>query len=135
MCPTGVLGPIARLGHTGDVLSNNIATYRKAKGLSQTELATAIGTTRNMMVKLEGGSRDLTSDWLERIGGALDVAPYLLIAPPDILPTEAELAEMLAAAQGTLPTGLPYSEWPRAVAGGLHTRLRTLASDRASADA
>lgn len=84
------------------------------------------------MAKLEGASRDLTSDWLEKISGALSIPPYLLIAPDDILPSEQELADMLLAAQQTLPAGLPYSEWPRAVAAGLYMRLRTLSGDRTS---
>lgn len=117
------------------MLPNNIATYRKRAGLSQEQLAPLIGTTRNMLVKLEGGKRGLTSDWLERIGEALSVPPYLLIAPEHLLPTEEQLAEMLSAAQSTLPAGLPYSEWPRAVAAGLHMRLRTLVGDLSSASA
>lgn len=133
MCPTGVLGLYALRGHTAPMLANNIAVYRKRAGLSQEQLADAIGTTRNMLVKLEKGSRGLTSDWLEKIGERLEVPPYLLIAPEHLLPTEEQLAEMLSAAQQTLPAGLPYSEWPRAVAAGLHTRLRTLAGDRANA--
>lgn len=132
MCPTGVLGLYALRGHTTPMLANNIAVYRKRAGLSQEQLADAIGTTRNMLVKLEGGSRGLTSDWLEKIGNELSVPPYLLIAPEHLLPTEEQLAEMLSAAQQTLPAGLPYSEWPRAVAAGLHTRLRTLSGDLAS---
>lgn len=115
-------------------MPNNIARYRKAAKLTQEGLAGEIGTTRNQLVKLENGSRPLTSDWLEKIGKALKIEPYLLIAPDHVLPSEAELAEMLAAAQQTLPAGLPYSEWPRAVASGLHMRIRTLAGDRASAD-
>jgi transcriptional regulator with XRE-family HTH domain len=115
-----------------DVLPNNIALYRKAAGFTQETLAAAIGSSRNMVAKLEGDSRKLNSDWLERISRAVGVAPYLLIAPPDVLPNEDELVEMLANAQQTLPAGLPYSEWPRAVASGLHTRLLTLASDRAN---
>lgn len=133
LCPTGALGLYALRGHTAPMLANNIATYRKRAGLSQEQLAEAIGTTRNMLVKLEKGSRGLTSDWLEKIGNELSVPPYLLIAPEHLLPTEQQLAEMLSAAQQTLPAGLPYSEWPRAVAAGLHTRLRTLAGDRANA--
>lgn len=116
----------------GHMLPNNIALYRKAAGMTQEQLASAIQTTRNQLVKLEKGTRPLSSDWLEKIGKAVGVAPYLLIAPPDILPDENELAQMLADAQATLPAGLPYSEWPREVAAGLHMRIRTLSSDRAS---
>lgn len=133
MCPSGVLGSAAYAGHNSLMLPNNIAAYRTRAGLTQSDLAEAIGTTRNMMVKLEGGSRGLTSDWLEKLSGKLGVPAYLLIAPEHVLPTESQLAEMLNDAQQTLPAGLPYSEWPKAVASGLHMRLRTLAGDLANA--
>lgn len=129
-CPTGVLGTRQPSGHTGQVIENNISKIRKARGMTQEQLASAIGTSRNMLVKLEGGSRDLTSTWIERISEALDVEPFALIAPDNLVPSEEELAQLLAAAQQTLPAGLPFSEWPRAVAAGLHMRLRTLAGDR-----
>lgn len=134
MCTIGGLEPLRPLRHPDDVLPNNIAMYRKAAGLTQEALASAIGTSRSMLVKLERDERPLTGDWLEKIGDAVGIAPHLLIAPPGALPNEDELAEMIASAQQTLPAGLPYSEWPRAVASGLHMRLRTLVSDRASVD-
>lgn len=117
------------------MLPNNIASYRKAAGMTQQALADAIGTTRNMLAKLESGSRDLTSDWLEKIGQAVGVEPYLLIAPDTLIPSESELEQLIADAQQRLPAGLPYSEWPRAVASELRTRLRLPAGDRASAHA
>jgi len=116
------------------VLPNNIASYRKAANLTQVGLAEAIGTTRSMLVKLERGERPLTGEWLEKIGSAVAVSPHLLIAPPDALPNEEQLGQMLASAQQSLPAGLPYSEWPRAVASELHMRLRTLSGDRTSDD-
>jgi len=135
MCPTGALGLAGAQGHFARVLPNNVARYRKAAKMTQTGLATAIGVKRDYVAKLESGAKPLSPEWLEKIGSAVGVEPYLLIAPEHVLPTEEELAEMLAASQQTLPAGLPYSEWPRAVAGGLYTRLRTLAGDRAIAGA
>jgi len=114
------------------VLPNNLASYRKAAKLTQEGLAEAIGTSRSMLVKLERGERPLTGEWLEKIGEAVDVAPHLLIAPADAVPNEEQLEQLLASAQQSLPAGLPYSEWPRAVASELHMRLRTLAGDRTS---
>lgn len=122
LCPSWALHEIVPARHCGRVLPNQIKRYRKEAGLSQEGLAGAIGTTRNMLVKLERGERKLDADWLEN----------LIIAPEGVLPSADELAEMLDASQRTLPAGLPYSEWPRAIAEGLHMRLRTLAADRAS---
>jgi phage repressor protein C with HTH and peptisase S24 domain len=58
---------------------NNIPYYRKRAGLSQSDLAGRIGTTLNMLGKLERGGRKLDTNWLEKIGKALDVEPHLLI--------------------------------------------------------
>lgn len=79
-CPTGVLPNPARFGHYPGMSENNIAAIRKRRGLSQTELAAQVGTTLNMMGKLERGDRKLDQSWLERIGAALGVEPAELIA-------------------------------------------------------
>src|SRR5690349_9282124 len=82
LCPTGHLAQIALSGHNAAV-ENNVAAYRKQRGLSQTDLADKVGTTLNMLGKLERGDRTLDIEWLEKIGRALDVEPYQLIAPLD----------------------------------------------------
>jgi len=64
------------------MLANRISFYRKLRRISQTELAEKIGTTLNMMGKLERGDRTLDTDWLEKLGKALSVEPHLLITPP-----------------------------------------------------
>lgn len=58
---------------------NNIPHYRKRAGLSQSDLADRIGTTLNMMGKLERGDRKLDTNWLEKIGKALEIEPHLLL--------------------------------------------------------
>jgi transcriptional regulator with XRE-family HTH domain len=113
---------------------NAISRYRKAARLTQAELAVACGTTRNMVHKLESGDRRLNNDWMEKIGGALHIAPWMLIAPEDVLPNADELETLIESARLTLPQGLPWPEWQRALAAELSIRLRTLAADRAHAD-
>jgi transcriptional regulator with XRE-family HTH domain len=132
MCPTGALGSLVCSVQTDFVLPNNVAFYRNQAKMTQARLGELIGCQRDYVAKLESGARPLIPTWLEKIGEALEVEPYLLIAPEGVVPTEDELVQMIADAQSTLPAGLPYSEWPRAVAAGLRTRLRTLAGDRAS---
>lgn len=61
-------------------MSNNIAQIRKAAGMSQTDLADAIGTTLNNLGKLERGDRRLNQDWIVKISGALGVSPEAIIA-------------------------------------------------------
>jgi phage repressor protein C with HTH and peptisase S24 domain/DNA-binding XRE family transcriptional regulator len=60
---------------------NNVAAIRKQRGLSQTELAERIGTTLNMLGKLERGDRTLDTDWLDKIARELNCDPRDLIAP------------------------------------------------------
>lgn len=80
LCPTGPLLFAAPLGHKPGV-ENRVSFYRKLRGLSQTDLAEKVGTTLNMMGKLERGDRNLDTDWLAKIGKALKVEPYMLLAP------------------------------------------------------
>ena len=135
MCPTGHLAEAALFGHFRGMVPNNLKALRVRKGVSQSVLAEAAGTTLNYYGKLERGTRPLTLDYLERLAEALDVEPFVIIAPERLYPTEEQLTDMLRLAQQQLPVDLPYSEWPRAVAAGLHTRLLTLGGDRANADA
>lgn len=58
---------------------NRIAEARKQRGLTQTQLAEALGTGRSQIVKLERGERRLTVDWARRIATALGVEVSALI--------------------------------------------------------
>lgn len=55
--------------------ANRIAELRAAKGVTQTQLAKAIGATLSMVGKLERGERSLKEDWIRRIARALDCLP------------------------------------------------------------
>lgn len=61
------------------MVRNNIAALRRAANLSQTGLAERIGTTLNMMGKLERGDRELNSTWINKIAVALGVEPHRVI--------------------------------------------------------
>lgn len=56
-------------------MSNNIKLYRDRLEWSQGKLASAVGTTAQMIGYLESGKRRLTDKWMERIASALGVAP------------------------------------------------------------
>lgn len=58
---------------------NALKKLRESKGLSQTALATAMGTTRSQYVKLERGERRLSQDWIERAATALGVSPAAIL--------------------------------------------------------
>jgi transcriptional regulator with XRE-family HTH domain len=111
--------------------TNAIRDLRKARKMTQAELAAASGTTRSMLFKLESGRRTLNGEWLEKIGAALGVPGWQLIAPPDVLPSADDLESLIEAAQDALPQGLPFPVWRRMLAAELAIRLRTLAADRA----
>lgn len=54
-------------------MKNNLKQLRERAGLSQEALASAMGTTRNQLTKLEAGTRRLSDVWIERAARALNV--------------------------------------------------------------
>lgn len=133
ICPTGAVESYALCGQIAPMLPTNIQALRKRKkGLSQTVLAESIGTTISMMGKIERGDRDLTSAWIVKLAEELGVKPYVLIAPPNLFPTESQLASMLATAQGEIEVGLSYADYPTAVASSLREQLLQFAGAGAS---
>lgn len=100
MSPTCHLPFRALYGHKRDMAGNNIAELRKAAGLSQTQLAEAIGTTLNNLGKLERGDRRLNQDWINKIAGTLRVPAHKIIedAPLDEVP-DAPIASSASAGE------------------------------------
>lgn len=66
----------------GERLANRIREIRKARGLSQEELALRLGddTSTSTISRIEAGRINLTQAWLEKLGAALNVNPLELIA-------------------------------------------------------
>ena len=63
-------------------MQNQIGILRRAKRMSQADLAVAVGTTRSQINRLEHGERRLSLDWMTRIARVLDVKLSELL-PPD----------------------------------------------------
>lgn len=66
-----------RLAHAEDgwffaQIADQVATQRKARGLSQVELARLCGTTQSAIARLESGGRPPRIDTLLRVAAALD---------------------------------------------------------------
>ena len=59
--------------HEKQSLGARIVEARKARGISQRQLALMTGTSRSYLWKLEGGRADVGIDVLCRIARALDV--------------------------------------------------------------
>lgn len=68
---------------------NFVAAWRDRRGMTQQQLADAIGTTGSVVSLLESGDRQLTPKWLRRIASAFGVPTgYLLEHHPDNLPAD-----------------------------------------------
>ena len=59
-----------------------IRKYRKARGLTLTDLARLIGTTAQTISRLERSKMKLSVGWIDQIAEVLDVSPYLLLGAP-----------------------------------------------------
>lgn len=63
---------------------NHLQAWRHFRGLTQQQLADAVGTTKAVISLLEAGERQLSSKWLRRLAPALQTRPgFLLDFDPD----------------------------------------------------
>lgn len=68
---------------------NHLRAWRKLRGLTQEQLAEAVGTTKAVIGNLENGERGLSSKWLKLLAPALGTRPgFLLDYAPSELPTD-----------------------------------------------
>lgn len=65
-----------------EVLAANIRNLRRAKGLSQEELAAACGLHRTYVGSVERGERNVTLSTLEALAPTLGVSVAQLLTPP-----------------------------------------------------
>jgi transcriptional regulator with XRE-family HTH domain len=75
-------------GELQRLAGRNIRAYRLARGLSQEDLADALGVHRTYMGGVERGERNLTLRSLERLAGRMGVDPVTLLQPPTDPPTK-----------------------------------------------
>lgn len=59
-----------------------LKAWREAADLTQAELAEKVGTNANMIGYLESGERGMTVKWLRKLGPALGVHPWAIVAAP-----------------------------------------------------
>ena len=64
-------------------MPNRLKELRTEKGLSQNELADALGVVRQQISKIESGERQLTQKWMVRLGRVLDCDPIEILNPTD----------------------------------------------------
>ncbi len=70
-------------GELQRTVGRNIRRLRRARGLSQEDLAAEIGVHRTYMGGVERGERNLTLRSLERLAERLGVSPVGLLEEPD----------------------------------------------------
>jgi transcriptional regulator with XRE-family HTH domain len=138
MCPTSPLTFWAPLGHIGAMPKaapkHSIRALREARGLSQEQLAEAIGTTVNNYGKLERGHRRLNDTWLDKLASVLGVERYELLAPvaePEEqsepwLPTDQTMAAMMEVAMPAALATPDREAGVEAAAQAIGEALRTL---------
>jgi transcriptional regulator with XRE-family HTH domain len=68
---------------------NNLQAWRRYRGLTQAQLADAVGTTASMITHLESGERHLSAKWLRRLAPHLGTTPgFLLDHDPSEMPSD-----------------------------------------------
>jgi transcriptional regulator with XRE-family HTH domain len=71
----------ARGGGLQRIIADNVQRLRKAKGLTQEELADVSGYHRTYVGGIERGEENITIAVLEALGGALGVEAHQLLLP------------------------------------------------------
>ena len=63
---------------------SNLRSWREFRGITQTELARRVGVTKGEVSRLEGGSRRMTVDWMQKFADALQIKMEQLLTPPPV---------------------------------------------------
>lgn len=58
---------------------NHLKAWRLHRGMTQEQLAEAVGTNPNMIGYLESGERGLSAKWLRKLAPALDTTPGMIL--------------------------------------------------------
>lgn len=82
-------------------LGRTIAEVRILSGLSQDELATALGRSAAALSRWENGKASPSAWDLRRLADVLDVPPDLLLYPPEVPPSPVELRLQQALRDGS----------------------------------
>lgn len=122
----------------------DIAWFKARKrevGIDDVALAAAINRERSVANKIVNGKVAFDVQYVEGFATALRVSREEILRRAGVLdgqrPTlisEEDLAEILAEAQAQIPVGLPYAEYPRALAEAARLRIELLLNDRSKPD-
>lgn len=62
----------------------NLKAWREFRGITQTELARRVGVTKGEVSRLEGGSRRMTVEWMQKFADSLGIKLEHLLTPPPV---------------------------------------------------
>lgn len=104
---------------------NFIRYWRSERGMTLQALGDELepNASAGTVQSYESGSRDPSLSRLIDMARALGVSPGKLLDGPPPIPTEAQLAAMLATAQNELMVGVSLGDYPTAVASSLRDQL------------
>lgn len=130
--------------HVADAdIGQNIQRARYRRGLTQAELATAVGLDRTAISRIEAGSRSLAATELARVAAVLGVPAGDLLQPAPARPHAPNLTRMLMRAATVTANDEPQLAWfldlveqaaaaaPASALPALSKRLHTLPPDAA----
>lgn len=80
-------------------MDNRLKELRKAKKLTQEQLADMVGVSQSLIALIEKGKRDIDFTLAEQLAKALNVKPYELMPlewqPQPITPAEQQILDMI----------------------------------------
>lgn len=91
-----------------DAVMKNLKKFRRQKGLSQVQLADAVGCSQGMISKIEKGEANPTLDLIEAIARSLGISPIALFPLPEY--HERIIAALEALPENRRETGLAVLE-------------------------
>jgi repressor LexA len=93
-------------------MATRLSELRRAAGLTQTQLAERVGTTKNQLVKLESGARRMSDHWAARVAPHIGVQPYELFMTGSSHPSLRQVPLVAIISNG---------DWQQAIAGAART--------------
>jgi transcriptional regulator with XRE-family HTH domain len=84
------------------MFKNRVREIRKAKGMTLNELAEKTGMTYSACQKIDAGTVDLDTKWMNMLSKVFDVEPWELLPKemqPNITPEEAEVLRAIRKAK------------------------------------
>jgi transcriptional regulator with XRE-family HTH domain len=73
------------------ILSGNIKRYRHSRNLSQADLAEKLDISVNFLCNIENGNRWISPQTLVKFASALNIEPYEMFKPTEVLPPDIPL--------------------------------------------